>query len=405
MQDNEGKQKTQATAEADVAPAFSPDFGRAVYCVLGLPVDAITPNQAVDRIAASIRERRRCFLSTLNMTFVTTSRVDPEFWDSIMRSDLSIADGMPLVWMSRVLGLPIQRVTGSDLFASLMEGAAGRLTVYFFGGAEGTARAACERMNRLGGSMRCSGYDFPGYGSLEEMSNSRIFQQINNAGADILTVSIGTKKGQLWISRNERNLASPIVWYGGAAVNFVAGTVKRAPAVLSRSGFEWLWRIKEEPSLWSRYFADLKALVRLFTFHIIPCVAYRIIHRPTDVDLKTARLEVFKGDLLYTLRFSGPWTERNLDPAREAFRRAAEDAADLVLDLEDLTYADAAFLGLIMIACGYQSRTRRGFSISSASKNARTILRLHGCELLVSRWARKRQRSYASQDCARPATD
>jgi N-acetylglucosaminyldiphosphoundecaprenol N-acetyl-beta-D-mannosaminyltransferase len=183
------------------------------------------------------------------------------------------------------------------------------------------------------------------------------------------------------------------VWYAGAVVNFVAGTVKRAPAVLSRNGFEWLWRIKEEPSLWSRYFADLKALVRLFTFHIIPCVAYRIIHRPTDVDLKTARLEVFKGDVLYTLRFSGPWTERNLGPAREAFRRAAEDAADLVLDLEDLTYADAAFLGLIMIACGYQSRTRRGFSICSASKNVRTILRLHGCELLVSRWTRKRQRS------------
>jgi N-acetylglucosaminyldiphosphoundecaprenol N-acetyl-beta-D-mannosaminyltransferase len=239
-------------------------------------------------------------------------------------------------------------------------------------------------MNRLGGSMRCSGYDFPGYGSLEEMSNSGIFQQINNAGADILTVSIGTKKGQLWISRNERNLASPIVWYGGAAVNFVAGTVKRAPAVLSRCGFEWLWRIKEEPSLWSRYFADLKALVRLFTFHIIPCVAYRIIHRPTDVDLKTARLEVFKGDVLYTLRFSGPWTERNLSPARQAFRRAAEDAADLVLDLEDLTYADAAFLGLIMIAYGYQSRTQRGFSMYSASKTVRTILHLHGCEFLMN---------------------
>src|SRR5262249_13952336 len=115
MQDNEGKQKTEATAEADGARACSPDFGRGCDCVLGLLVDAITPNQAVDRIAASVRERRRCFLSTPNMTFVTTSRVDLEFWDSIMRSDLSIADGMPLVWMSRVLGLPIQRVTGSDL--------------------------------------------------------------------------------------------------------------------------------------------------------------------------------------------------------------------------------------------------------------------------------------------------
>jgi N-acetylglucosaminyldiphosphoundecaprenol N-acetyl-beta-D-mannosaminyltransferase len=175
-----------------------------------------------------------------------------------------------------------------------------------------------------------------------------------------------------------------VVWYSGAAVNFAAGTVRRAPAVLSRLGFEWLWRIKEEPNLWRRYFADMKTLLQLLTVRVIPCAIYQIIHRPSDPDLKTARLEILKGDVLHTLRFSGPWTERNLNPARNALRRAAEDLSDLVLDLEDVTYADAAFLGLVMIAYGYQSRTGRGFSICAMSKEFCTILRLHACEFLIA---------------------
>jgi N-acetylglucosaminyldiphosphoundecaprenol N-acetyl-beta-D-mannosaminyltransferase len=372
------------TAQADVMPKLAPDFGRAIYCVLGLPVDAVTPAQAVEHIANSIRERRRCFLVTPNMNFVTTSRIDLQFWDSVLRSDLSIADGMPLVWVSRVLGLPIQRVAGSNLFASLMEGAAGTLTMFFFGGSEGTARAACERINHLGGKMRCNGYHFPGFGSIDEMSNPSIFQRINGAGADFVGASVSAKKGQLWIARNERRLASPVVWYSGAAVNFAAGTVRRAPAVLSRLGFEWLWRIKEEPNLWRRYFADMKTLLQLLTVRVIPCAIYQIINRPSDPDLKTARLEVLKGDVLHTLRFSGPWTERNLNPARDALRRAAEELSDLVLDLEAVTYADAAFLGLVMIAYGYQSRTGRGFSIRAMSKEFCTIVRLHACEFLIA---------------------
>jgi len=68
------------------------------------------------------------------MSWITTSQVDAKFRDSILSSDLSIADGMPLVWVARLLGLPIQRIAGSDLFETLMEGAAGQLTVFFLEG-------------------------------------------------------------------------------------------------------------------------------------------------------------------------------------------------------------------------------------------------------------------------------
>jgi N-acetylglucosaminyldiphosphoundecaprenol N-acetyl-beta-D-mannosaminyltransferase len=216
------------------------------------------------------------------------------------------------------------------------------------------------------------------------MSSPRVLQKINHSGADILSISLGARKGQLWIRRNEQHITSPVVWHCGAVVNFVAGTITRSPALLSRLGFEWLWRIKQEPYLWRRYFADLMTLTWFLTFRVVPCAVYQIIKRSAEPNLQLARLDVFRSESLYTLRFSGPWTERNLGPARDALQRAAEDFSDLVLDVENLTYADSAFFGLIMIAYGYQIRTRCSFSVCSISKKVQRIMRLHGCEFLIS---------------------
>jgi N-acetylglucosaminyldiphosphoundecaprenol N-acetyl-beta-D-mannosaminyltransferase len=361
-----------------------PDFGRAAYCLLGLVVDAVTFVETTTHIGTVIRHRRRCFLSTPNMNWITISRTDPVFRASVLSSDLSVADGTPLIWVARLIGLRIERIAGSDLFETLMNGAAGQLTVFFFGGPEGIARAACERVENLDGALRCNGYEYPGFGSVEQMSTPRILQKINHSGADMLNISLGARKGLLWITRNEQHLTNPVVWHCGAVVNFAAGTITRAPALLSRLGFEWLWRIKQEPHLWRRYFADLMTLTGLVTFRVIPCAVYQIISRPTDPNLKSARLDVIRSEPLYTLRFSGPWTERNLGPARDALQRAAEEFSDLVLDLENLTYADAAFFGLIMIAYGNQIRTRCGFSVCSTSKKVRRIMWLHGCEFLIN---------------------
>ena len=369
---------------AEITQKPVPDFGRAAYCLLGLVVDAVTFADATAHIGRVIRHRKRCFLSTPNMSWITTSRIDPKFRASVLGSDLSIADGMPLIWAARLIDLPIQRIAGSDLFETLMNGAAGKLTVFFFGGPEGVARAASERINSSDGAMRCNGYEYPGFGSVEQMSSPWVLQKINHSGADILNVSLGARKGQLWITRNEQHIMSPVVWHCGAVVNFVAGTIMRSPTLLSRFGFEWLWRIKQEPHLWGRYFADLMTLTGFLAFRVIPCAVYQIISRPAEPDLQSTHLDVITNELLYTLRFSGAWTERNLGPARDALQRAAEESSDLVLDLENLTYADAAFFGLVMIAYGNQIRTRCGFSVCSTSKKIRRIMWLHGCEFLIS---------------------
>jgi Glycosyl transferase WecG/TagA/CpsF family len=89
-----------------------------------------------------------------------------------------------------------------------------------------------------------------------QMSRDQMIDKVNASEADFLAVSLGAKKGQLWLHRNHQRLAIPVRAHLGAAINFQAGTVKRAPPRLRAWGLEWLWRIKEEPQLWRRYGHD-----------------------------------------------------------------------------------------------------------------------------------------------------
>src|SRR4051812_3004369 len=81
----------------------APDFQRDVYCVLGLPFDAVTMTQTVARVRQAALTNKRCFISTPNLNFLIAARSDTAFRDSVLNSDLSLADGMPLIWMARLL--------------------------------------------------------------------------------------------------------------------------------------------------------------------------------------------------------------------------------------------------------------------------------------------------------------
>src|SRR5690606_13363441 len=117
-------------------------------------------------------------------------------------------DGMPLVWIARLLGLPIrERVAGSTLFEALRHGearrtSAGLLSVYFFGGPDGVAERADEKLNASTSWLRCVGYRSPGFASIEEMSDAETIDAINASNADFIVVALGAKKGQTWIERN-----------------------------------------------------------------------------------------------------------------------------------------------------------------------------------------------------------
>jgi N-acetylglucosaminyldiphosphoundecaprenol N-acetyl-beta-D-mannosaminyltransferase len=242
-----------------------PYANRNVHYLLGLPFDALTLDQAVAQVRWAAQTHTPCFFSTPNLNFLIAAQSNTAFKQSVIDSDLSLADGMPIVWLAKLVGLPIpERVAGSDVFEALRKPHGGKKTkVYFFGGPPGVAQLAAEKINSEDGGLVCVGYETPGFGNVEEMSTAATLDNINNSGAEFLVVALGAVKGQAWIQHNRARLRVPVVSHLGAVINFVAGNVKRAPVWMQKSGLEWLWRVKEEPGLWSRYFNDGAALCKL----------------------------------------------------------------------------------------------------------------------------------------------
>ena len=338
---------------------MSPDFNRDVHCLLGLPFDAVDMAGAVARVRGAITSRRPCFLSTPNLNFAVTALADPAFRDSVLHSDLSLADGMPLVWVARLLGIPLaERVAGASLFERLHSSTGTPIKVFFFGGPDGVAELACARLGAHSAGMQCVGFEAPGFGSVESMSGDDCIARINASGADFLVVSLGARKGQAWIEHNLHRLRVPVVSHLGAVVNFVAGTVRRAPPWMGRLGLEWLWRIREEPALWRRYGHDGMALLCLIATRVFPQWLHERRHAPSPAERNAASVHLTDGGNAVVLTLRGAWVGQGLTRLRSTFAQAANDEHSLQLDLRELSHLDSAVLGLLSLL--WSSRVQHG---------------------------------------------
>ena len=361
------------------APLRGVDFDRPLISILGLPFDAIDVAQAVQQIRAAAFGGRRCFVSTPNLNFAMAARADAAFRGSVLRSDLSLVDGMPLVWIARLLGLPLrERVSGADVFEALQAHAGPPVTVYLFGGPPGAAALAAEAIDRRGGGVRCVGFDAAGFGSIESMSGDAQIERINRSGARFVVVSLGAGKGQAWIEHNAARLTAPVLSHLGAVVNFTAGTLRRAPRWMQATGLEWLWRIREEPALWRRYRDDAVAVAGLLAARVLPdaidALRWRAFGRPAAAP---ARLELTRtatpGGRL--LRLAGDWRgESQLPALRAALAQCAADEARLGIDLAGVTAVGNAFTGLLLVARGWFER-HGGFEIVGVTPRLAAALR------------------------------
>jgi len=334
------------------APGVIDDLKRNVYCILGIPVDAVAIEDALGRIRAAAAAKAPLLLSTANLNFLTQSRRDPEFRESLLASDLCTADGISIIWIARLLGVPLQtRVAGADILDVLRTARctspAAKLKVFLFGVTDAIAAAAARTLNDGQGSVTCVGWLSPGFGSVDEMSTNRIIESINASNADFLVVALGAVKGQPWLLRNHARLCIPVRSNFGAAVNFQAGAVRRAPQFVRKLGLEWLWRIKEEPHLWRRYSTDACALLGLTVKHIVPLAVLNrwMRWRARDPGLVVGRAEDQHG---ITLMLSGAATQEHVEDAIASFASALRSAKPITLDLSATQFVDARFFGLIL---------------------------------------------------------
>jgi N-acetylglucosaminyldiphosphoundecaprenol N-acetyl-beta-D-mannosaminyltransferase len=364
------------------------DLLRDVYCVLGIPVDAIGMRSCLRRMEAAASRKVPFLVSTPNLNFLVTSQSDPDFRESLLLSDLCPADGMPIVWIAWLLGIPIRsRVAGSDIFDALKarQNTAKPLKVFLFGGAEGVAAAASRALNARPGGLYCVGWLFPGFGSVDEFSQDDIVDDINSSGADFLVVSLGAKKGQAWLQRNHHHLVIPIRAHLGASINFQAGTVERSPPVMQKLGLEWLWRIRQEPHLWRRYWNDGRQLLRLLVTRVLPLAIWRWSLRVKD-ERAGQDFDIMEthGYDSVTVSLSGVATAPHIGRIISAFRAAIASRKRIVIDFSSTRAIDARFLGLLLMLRKKLKGSGAGLSLIGLSSGLERMFRLNGLEFMLS---------------------
>jgi N-acetylglucosaminyldiphosphoundecaprenol N-acetyl-beta-D-mannosaminyltransferase len=357
-----------------------------VYCFLGFPIDVVEMPSVMRRIELAAAGSSTLFLSTPNLNYLANSQLDPEFRESLLVSDLCIPDGMSVVWSARLMGIPIkERVAGSDVLAELKARRSPDkpLKLFLFGGPEGVAAAASRALNAQPGGVHCVGLLYPGFGAVDELSGDEVIDAINSSGADFLVISLGSKKGQLWLKRNHSRLRIPVRAHFGASLNFEAGAVKRAPHILRKSGLEWLWRIKEEPFLWRRYWHDGKLLARLLYANILPLALYqlRLKNRRNSED---AFVTEVLGDAYLQIRISGDATSRNVDKIIPAFRNAVAMNKRTIIDLSNTRAIDARVLGLILMLRKALKGSVGDPVFVGLSSELKRIFRLNGMGFLLA---------------------
>ncbi len=222
-------------------------------------VDALAFGEAIDAVRALVASGTGGAIFTPNVDHVVMADEHRGLRRAYRRADLAFADGMPLVWTSRMLGMRIpEKLSGSDMIIPIVELAAKEdWAVYLLGGMPGepgAAELAAERLSARFG-VRIVGVD-PAFVSMDGKGaeDAAVLARVKAARPDIVFVALGAPKQELWISRSLDEIHPAVAIGCGASLDFISGQLSRAPQWVSNAGFEWAYRLAQDPArLWKRY--------------------------------------------------------------------------------------------------------------------------------------------------------
>jgi N-acetylglucosaminyldiphosphoundecaprenol N-acetyl-beta-D-mannosaminyltransferase len=196
----------------------------------------------------------------LRVHFLTANGVvgaadDVELQRAFETGWLLATDGMPLVWLAKLRGVEAERVCGPDVLPALADrGRALGRRHYFYGGAPGVAETLAECLREQFPGIEICGTASPPFRPLSDEEDAADVAAINAARPDYLWVGLGSPKQEHWLAQHADRLEVPVLLAVGAAFDFHAGVVARAPGVLQKTGLEWVHRLFAEPGrLWRRY--------------------------------------------------------------------------------------------------------------------------------------------------------
>jgi N-acetylglucosaminyldiphosphoundecaprenol N-acetyl-beta-D-mannosaminyltransferase len=214
-----------------------------------LELDVLSRAEAIDAVVRLVRARRGGTVFTPNVDHIVQAEHDEAFRAAYARTSLSFVDGTPVLWAAKLLGTPLpEKLSGSDLFDPLLERAAQeQLRVVLLGGGPGVAEVAATNLKKRLPSLQLVDTLAPRLGLSVTDEERACVERLARARADLIFVCLGAPKQEFFSDRNRQALAPAVLVGFGAAVDFAAGTVPRAPDWVSRAGLEWAFRLAREP--------------------------------------------------------------------------------------------------------------------------------------------------------------
>ena len=247
--------------------------------ILGVGVSSLDMPAAVATIEQWISRREQHYVCITSVHGVIESQYDESLRCIHNNAGMVTPDGMPLVWVSRMMGFHrTSRVYGPDLMLAVCERAQQRgFSHFFYGGGPGVPQRLIERLSRLYPALRVAGSYSPPFRQLTPEEDRHVVEQINSSGADIVWVGLSTPKQERWMAAHVEKLNAPVLVGVGAAFDFNAGLKRQAPQWMRKSGLEWTFRLATEPRrLWYRYLKSNPTFLLLIGMQLLGLKTYRL---------------------------------------------------------------------------------------------------------------------------------
>lgn len=223
--------------------------------ILSTRIDAVTWNEALEKIEAWANKFESRYVCICNVHSVATASRDLNFATTLAKSDMATPDGAPIAWALRRMGFNgQQRINGPDLmFKYFAKAEKNRQAIFLYGGSQSTLDLLQKKLPEKFPSLIIAGAYSPPFRTLTAQEDQAIIERINNSGAGTVWVSLGCPKQEIWMESHKNRINAVMIGVG-AAFDYHAGTISRAPDWMQHIGLEWLFRLAAEPSrLWKRY--------------------------------------------------------------------------------------------------------------------------------------------------------
>jgi len=320
--------------------------------LLGVPFHNVTMDETVARIEEHIREGGFHQIATANVDFLKNAIQSQKLRDILCSCELVVPDGMPIVWMSRLIGSPLkERVGGVDLVERLADVSSRRgYGIFLLGASESRSQRAAKVLRQRFPELRIVGRYSPPAQPLEKMNHEEILSRIEEARPDILLVAFGNPKQEEWIAMHRDRLNVPVCIGIGGTLDLLSGMVRRAPRWMQRNGLEWLHRTIQDPQrLAARYLRDAICLMRHLPGYLVATAAQpKLRAEPSIVvhQVGNTKLISMIGDL----------TGAALEEFNACSHDACGEGMNIVLDMSRTGFMGPESLGSLI---HLESRMRR----------------------------------------------